>query len=48
MIHQDTFSGNRGYGVVITGRAHGNVMFGSFIGTAITGKTALGNAGAAC
>jgi parallel beta-helix repeat protein len=43
VIHQNTFSGNRGYGVVITGRAHGNVMFGSFIGTAITGKTALGN-----
>jgi hypothetical protein len=28
---------------VITGWAHGNVMFGSFVGTAINGKTALGN-----
>jgi Right handed beta helix region len=43
VIHQNTFSGNRGYGVVITGRAHGNVVFGSFIGTAINGRSALGN-----
>ena len=43
MIPQNTFSGNRGYGLAITGRAHDNRVFDSFIGTAILGLTALGN-----
>ena len=32
MIPQNTFSGNEGYGLVITGRAHDNSVFDSFIG----------------
>jgi len=43
VIPQNTFSGNRGYGVVITGRAHNNSVFRSFIGTQILGVKALGN-----
>ena len=43
VIPQNTFSGNKGYGVVITGQAHDNRVFGSFIGTQILGLNALGN-----
>ena len=43
VIPQNTFSGNRGYGVVITGWAHDNSVFRSFIGTQILGVNALGN-----
>jgi hypothetical protein len=43
VIPQNTFSGNKGYGVVITGRAHGNHVFRSFIGTQLLGVKALGN-----
>ncbi len=43
VIPQNTFSGNAGYGLAIIGRAHDNRVFGSFIGTAILGLTALGN-----
>jgi parallel beta-helix repeat protein len=43
VIPQNTFSGNRAYGVVITGRAHNNSVFRSFIGTQILGVKALGN-----
>jgi hypothetical protein len=43
VIPQNTFSGNRGYGVVIAGRAHDNHVFRSFIGTRILGVRALGN-----
>jgi len=43
VIPQDTFSGNAGYGVVISGRAHGNQVFTSFIGTKLLGVAALGN-----
>ena len=43
VIPQNTFSGNMGYGVVITGRAHDNRVFRSFIGTQILGVKALGN-----
>jgi hypothetical protein len=43
VIPQNTFSGNAGYGVAITGSAHDNRVFGSFIGTAILGVKALGN-----
>ena len=43
VIPQNTFSGNKGYGVVITGCAHDNRVFRSFIGTQILGLNALGN-----
>jgi len=43
VIPQNTFSGNRGYGVVIAGRAHNNSVFRGFIGTQILGVRALGN-----
>jgi hypothetical protein len=43
VIPQNTFSGNRGYGVAIAGRAHDNRVFGSFIGTRLLGVKALGN-----
>jgi Periplasmic copper-binding protein (NosD)/Right handed beta helix region len=43
VIPQNTFSGNKGYGVVITGRAHDNRVFRSFIGTQLLGIKALGN-----
>jgi parallel beta-helix repeat protein len=43
VIPQNTFSGNKGYGVVITGRAHDNHVFRSFIGTQLLGVKALGN-----
>jgi parallel beta-helix repeat protein len=43
VIPQNTFSGNNGYGVAITALAHGNRVFGSFIGTQILGVHALGN-----
>jgi hypothetical protein len=43
VIPQNTFSGNKGYGVVITGRAYDNRVFRSFIGTQLLGLKALGN-----
>jgi parallel beta-helix repeat protein len=43
VIPQNTFSGNKGYGVVITALAHGNRVFGGFIGTQLLGVHALGN-----
>ena len=43
VIPQNTFSANDGYGIVITGRAHDNVVFTSFVGTAVLGVDALGN-----
>jgi parallel beta-helix repeat protein len=43
VIPQNTFSGNKGYGVAITGRAYDNHVFRSFIGTQLLGVKALGN-----
>ena len=43
VIPQNTFSGNRGYGLAIVARAHGNRVFGDFIGTRIGGMRRLGN-----
>jgi hypothetical protein len=43
VIPQDTFSGNLGYGIAILGRAHGNRIFSSFIGTNVLGVKRLGN-----
>ncbi len=43
VILQNTFSGNSGYGLAITGRAHDNRVFTSFIGTNIGGLAAVAN-----
>jgi parallel beta-helix repeat protein len=43
VIPQNTFSGNRGYGLVIAGWAHDNQVLRSFIGTAVLGVSALAN-----
>jgi hypothetical protein len=43
VIPQNTFSGNDGYGLTITGSASGNSVFNSFIGTNVLGTLALGN-----
>jgi hypothetical protein len=43
VIPQNTFSGNKGYGVAILGRAYGNRVFSSYIGAEILGVSALGN-----
>jgi len=43
VIAQNTFSGNTGYGVVITGRAHYNRVFLSYIGAAILGVKRVPN-----
>ena len=43
VIPQDTFSGNTGYGVAISGQAHNNQVFSSFIGTNLLGLAALAN-----
>jgi hypothetical protein len=43
VIRQNTFSGNGGYGLAITGRAHRTRVFNTFIGTNILGQGAFGN-----
>ena len=43
VIAQNTFSGNAGYGVAITGRAYRNRVFTSYIGTQILGVKPLPN-----
>ncbi len=43
VIPQNTFSGNTGYGVVITGRATGTSCSSADIGTSLLGTTAMGN-----
>jgi hypothetical protein len=43
VIPQNTFSGNGGYGLAITGRAYGNRVFSTFAGTEILGVTAIPN-----
>jgi parallel beta-helix repeat protein len=43
VIPQNTFSGNVGYGVAISGQAHNNQVFSSDIGTNATGTSALAN-----
>ena len=48
VILQNTFSGNEGYGLAITGRAHDNRVFDSFIGPDLAGLAALGNGTAGC
>jgi hypothetical protein len=43
VIPQNTFSGNVGYGLVITGKAHDNRVLSTFVGTKLLGVEALGN-----
>jgi parallel beta-helix repeat protein len=43
VIPQNTFSGNEGYGLAITGHAYRNLVIRSFIGTQVPGTSALGN-----
>ena len=46
VVPQVTISANLGHGVLIAGTAHDNSVFHSDIGTAIEGRTAIGNGGA--
>ncbi len=43
VIPQNTFSGNGGYGIAIEAQANNNTVFNTFIGTGVSGTTALGN-----
>ncbi len=43
VIPQNTFSGNVGYGLAITGKAHDNRVLSTFVGTKLLGVEALGN-----
>jgi hypothetical protein len=43
VIAQNTFSGNRGYGLAITGHAFDNRAFGSYLGTLVLGAKPAGN-----
>ncbi|HTU69468.1 MAG TPA: hypothetical protein VMF11_04025 [Candidatus Baltobacteraceae bacterium] len=43
VIPQNTFSGNRGYGIAITGSAYANQVFYSYVGLGVLGITALPN-----
>ncbi len=43
VIPQNTFSGNKGYGVAITGQAYANQIFNSFVGTGVFGAGSLAN-----
>jgi parallel beta-helix repeat protein len=43
VIPQDTFSGNKAYGIAIIGGAHDNDVFNSSVGVNVTGLAALGN-----
>jgi trimeric autotransporter adhesin len=44
VIRQNTFSGNKRYGVELTGWAHSNLVYRSVIGADIKGTSAIGNA----
>ena len=43
VIPQNTFSGNKGYGIAIVGQAYANQIFNSYVGTNVLGTTSLGN-----
>jgi hypothetical protein len=43
VIPQNTFSGNTGYGVAITGKATDNQIFSSFVGLNVAGDAAIAN-----
>jgi parallel beta-helix repeat protein len=44
VIPQNTFSGNKGYGIAIVGQAYANQVFNTYIGTGVLGVSALPNA----
>ena len=43
VIPQNTFSGNKGYGIAITGQAYANQVFNTYVGTAVLGVSAMPN-----
>ena len=43
VIPQNLFSGNKGYGIAITGQAYANQVFNSYVGTSVLGVTARPN-----
>jgi len=43
VIPQNTFSGNKAYGIAIAGQAYGNQIFNSYVGTNVLGVTSLAN-----
>ncbi|HUN29750.1 MAG TPA: hypothetical protein VMV65_08070, partial [Alphaproteobacteria bacterium] len=43
VIPQNTFSGNKGYGIAIAGQAYANQIFNSYVGTNVLGVTSLAN-----
>jgi parallel beta-helix repeat protein len=43
VIPQNTFSGNKGYGIAITGSAYANAIFNTYIGTGVLGVSAMPN-----
>jgi len=43
VIPQNIFSGNKGYGVAITGQAYANAIFNSYVGTNVLGVTSRAN-----
>jgi hypothetical protein len=43
VIPQNTFSGNKDYGIAITGQAYANEVFNSYVGTNVLGITPLAN-----
>ena len=43
VIHQNTFSGNLGYGLAIVGGAHDNRVLNNFVGVDVAGLAALSN-----
>jgi parallel beta-helix repeat protein len=44
VIPQNTFSGNKGYGIAIVGQAYANQVFNTYVGTGVLGVSALPNA----
>ena len=43
VIPQNTFSGNKAYGIAIVGQAYANQIFNAYIGTGVIGVTAMPN-----
>jgi parallel beta-helix repeat protein len=43
VIPQNTFSGNKAYGIAIAGQAYANRIFNSYVGTNVLGLTSLAN-----
>ena len=43
VIPQNTFSGNKGYGIAITGGTYANQVFNTYVGTGVLGVSAMPN-----